>query len=190
MVDRTFEFTPVEPLDGIAELPRSDQIELSVVNGLTFAQVFAKSGQRDELCQRLGIKAQPGRATVLPEFTALPLSPGQWMLVSADEAIKDSFAGSIADRIEGFGYVSPQSDSRVCIRLSGPRARTVMAKGCRLDLHPRVAHTGFCAQTVMAQVGVMLHQIDDIPTYDILVYAGFARSFRDWIVDAAAEFAV
>ena len=33
-------------------------------------------------------------------------------------------------------------------------------------------------------------QLDDAPTYDLLVYSGFARSFWDWITEAAAEFSV
>ena len=190
MVDHDPEFKPVTPLAGTAELPGSDQIELSVVSGVTCAQIFAKSGKLAELCRRLAIGDQPGCAMVLPDFTALPLSPGQWMLVSTEEAQKDSFAGSIADQIEGIGHVSNQSDSRVCFRLSGPAARAAMAKGCRLDLHPKVVRTGFCAQTVMAQIGVILHQVDDTPTYHMLVYSGFARDFRDWIEAAALEFTV
>ena len=190
MVDHASELKPVSPLDGAAELPRSSQIDLSVVAGVTCAQLFAKSGKQAELCRRLRIGDQPGRATVLPDFTALPLSPGQWMLVSTEETQKDSFAGSIADRIEGIGHVSNQSDSRVCFRLSGPAARTVMAKGCRLDLHPKMVAAGFCAQTVMAQIGVILHQVDDTPTYHMLVYSGFALDFRDWIEGAVSEFTV
>ena len=94
MVDHAPQFKPVLPLDGAAELPRSSQIDLSVVVGVTCAQLFAKSGKKAELCRRLGIGDQPGRATVLPDFTALPLSPGQWMLVSTEEAQKDSFGNS------------------------------------------------------------------------------------------------
>ena len=66
--------------------------------------------------------------------------------------------------------------------------RDVMAKGCRLELHPRAAGAGFCAQTPMAQVGVLLHQVDDAPVYDLLVYSGFARAFWHWLSGAAAEF--
>jgi sarcosine oxidase gamma subunit len=51
-----------------------------------------------------------------------------------------------------------------------------------------VVAAGFCAQTVMAQIGFILHQVDDTPTYHMLVYSGFALDFRDWIEAAASEF--
>lgn len=190
MVDSSSAFNAVYPLDGAAQPVSSDQVELSIVPGLSLVQLFARNGQASKVCDRLDIGDIPGKVTVHDVFTALPVSPGQWMLVS-DESVHDGgLAAYVSGRIENNGYVSEQSDSRVCIRLRGAMARRVMAKGCRLDLHPNLAGPGFCAQTTMAQVGVILHQVDQIPTYDLLVYSGFARSFWDWIRDAAAEFAV
>ena len=185
----TASFKPVFPLDGVPALPSSDRVELSVVAGLQFVQLFARRGKASKVCKRLDIGRRPGRATVHSEFTALPVSPEQWLLVSEESGYPGELAAHVAGRIEHRGYVSEQSDSRVCIRLRGSMARNVMAKGCRLDLHPLCAGTGFCAQTVMAQVGVMIHQVDEVPTYDLFVYSGFARSFWDWIREAAAEFA-
>ena len=190
MVDSSPDFGAVFPLDGVAELPPSDRIELSIVPGLAVVQLFARNGKNPKVCKRLAIGGEPGRATIHDEFTALPLSPGQWLLLSDESAHDGGLAAYIAGRIETRGYVSEQSDSRVCIRLSGAMARRVMAKGCRLDLHPGIVGPGFCAQTVMAQVGVVLYQVDELPTYDLLVYSGFARSFWDWIRDAAVEFSV
>jgi heterotetrameric sarcosine oxidase gamma subunit len=189
MADSSSTFGAVFPLDGVAQPKSSEQIELSVVPGLTFVQLFARNGKASKVRKRLDIGGKPGRATVQQEFTALPLSPGQWMLVSGESTHEGGLAAYIAGRVEDRGDVSEQGDSRVCVRLRGPKARRVMAKGCRLDLHPDAFKTGFCAQTVMAQVGVILHQVDETPTYDLLVYSGFARSFWQWIAEAAAEFA-
>lgn len=182
-------FTPVFPLDGVPEPPPSERVELSVVAGLQFVQLFAAGGKASKVCKRLEIGRRPGRATAQQAFTALPLSPGQWLLVADESIHPEGLAAHVAGRIEHRGHVSEQSDSRVCIRLRGTAARRIMAKGCRLDLHPRSAGEGFCAQTVMAQVGVVVYQSDEVPTYDLLVYSGFARSFWDWISEAAAEFA-
>lgn len=191
MADSGAVFTAVTPLEGVDSLNKADSVALSVVPGVACAQLFAKQGKRSELCQRLGIGDQPGQATTLERFTALPLSPGQWMLMTTPgSGDGSSLLTIVSDQIAGVGYLSEQSDARVCVRLTGPRARDVMAKGCRLDLHPRATAPGFCAQTVMAQVGVILHQVDDAPTYDMLVYSGFARSFWEWIADAAGEYLV
>ena len=81
-----------------------------------------------------------------------------------------------------------QSHGRAVLRLAGARARDVLAKGCRLDLHPRVFVPGMCAQTVIAQIGVLLHQRDEIPTYDLYVLAGYALDFLEWLTSSAAEF--
>ena len=191
MVDSGTIFTAVIPLEGIPDLNKADSVALSIVPGLAYAQLFAKQGKESELCERLDIDEQPGRSTVLERYTALPLSPGQWMLMTTPGCGDDSsLVTALSDRVAGIGYLSEQRDARVCVRLSGFRARNVMAKGCRLDLHPRVATPGFCAQTMMAQVGVILHHVDDIPTYDMLVFSGFARSFWEWIAEAAGEYLV
>ena len=123
---------------------------------------------------------------MISQFTALPLSPGQWLAVFHDKngLDMDSLVSELAD----IGYASQQSDSRVCIRVSGANARDLMTRGCRLDLHPDATGEGFCAQSQMAQIGVLLHQISDEPTYDLYVYSGFARSFWHWLTETAEQF--
>ena len=61
-------------------------------------------------------------------------------------------------------------------------------RGCRLDLHPRVAGPGFCAQTPIAHIGCLLHQVDAVPTFDLVVYAGYAEAFWGWLTQTAAAF--
>ncbi len=151
-------------------------------------QVFAKNGKVKTVERALKIKETPGRSTVNKDYTALPLSPGQWILISAKQ--DNDFAKKIGKKLGNSGYVSEQSDSRVILRVSGKNARDVMQKGCRLDLHPLVAGAGFCGQTQMAQVGVVIHQTDNKPTYDLMVFSGFAQDFADWLLHSAAEFGV
>lgn len=150
------------------------------------AQLFASAGKQTALVKQLKTNATPGKASETVDFTALPLAPGQWMLIAKKDDPK--FITGLAMRIAGLGYVSEQSDSRICIRVSGPKARELMSRGCRLDLHPDGTGKGFCAQTPMAQIGVLLHQIDDAPVYDLYVYSGFARSFWHWLTETAKQF--
>ena len=81
-----------------------------------------------------------------------------------------------------------QSHGRAVLRLAGARARDVLAKGCRLDLHPRAFRPGMCAQTAIAQIGVLLHQVDERPTYDLYVAGGYAVDLLEWLTASAAEF--
>ena len=155
--------------------------------GLALGQLFARTGKEEALARLLHLPLAPGCSATSEEHLALPLAPRQWMLLSEGGA-DGAFCRSITERIGDLGHVSEQSHSRVVLRVSGERARDLLCKGCRLDLHPRVMQPGACATTVMTQVGVLLHQVDDIPSYDLLIYAGFACSFWEWLQESAAEF--
>ena len=69
----------------------------------------------------------------------------------------------------------------------GPKARDALAKGVPIDLHPRVFRPGDAAVT-SAHIGVHLWQVDDAPTYELIVPRSFAVAFREWFDEAAAEF--
>lgn len=153
---------------------------------VALGQLFARRGQEGALAEKLRLPLAPGCSAVCEEYVALPLAPGQWMLLAEnDEA---GFCRRMAERIGDLGHISEQSDSRVAFRVSGGKAREMLAKGCALDTHPRVMKPWACAVTIMADVGVLLHQVDDAPSYDLLVYAGYAACFREWLEEAAAEF--
>lgn len=193
MTDRNLDFGAVAPLGNFAPFTQGAGdgagVNLSVQPAKAMVQLFARNGKADDVAKKLKLDALPGQATNCKDFVAFPLSPGQWMLVSnADDLGK--FAPVIEKKLSGIGYVSEQSDARICIRVSGPKARDLMSRGCRLDLHESVVSKGFCAQTQMAQVGVMIHQVDDAPVYDLYVYAGFARSFWHWLTETSAQFGV
>jgi len=147
-------------------------------------QVFARKLRMQGVAAVL-LGAEPGKATVTERWTALPLAPGQWML-SAAAGGDGNFLQALAAELGDTVYLSEQSHGRVIIRVSGLQARELMQKGCRLDLHPTVVSAGFCAQTSIAQTGVLIHQVDDAPTYDLHIYSGFAQSFWHWLTGAAA----
>ena len=82
------------------------------------------------------------------------------------------------------------SDARAVIRLSGPAARAVLAKGCSLDFHPRVFVPGQCGQSLLARAGVLVHQVTIDPVYEIYVARSFAHYLWTWLEDAAAEYSL
>jgi len=71
--------------------------------------------------------------------------------------------------------VTDVSESRTTIAIGGPRARDLLAKGTSIDLHPRVFGPGACAQTGFAGANIILRQIDDAPTFELLVLDSFAE---------------
>jgi sarcosine oxidase subunit gamma len=168
--------------------PRDEpDVLIAVRPGLSLVQVIARRGQEQAVAERLGLDPTPGLGSQTPAGTALWLAPGTWMVVAED--LEDgALYENLRERLRDFAAVMDQSHGRAALRLAGPRARDVLAKGCRLDLHPRVFTPGMCAQTVIAQIGVLLHQRDGVPTYDLYVPAGYAGDFLEWLVSSATEF--
>jgi sarcosine oxidase subunit gamma len=90
--------------------------------------------------------------------------------------------------LAGLASIADQSDGRVVLRLSGDRARDVLAKGIPVDLHPRGFRTGDVASTVVAHIGVQIQQLDDRPTFQLIALRSFAGSLWSWLAKSAAEF--
>ena len=81
------------------------------------------------------------------------------------------------------------SGQRTTLRLSGSHARDVLAKGCALDLHPKVFGVGSAAQTMLGQAGIVLLALDDgACDFLVLVRSSFARYVVAWLLDAMAEY--
>jgi sarcosine oxidase subunit gamma len=97
-------------------------------------------------------------------------------------------AGAARGRLDGLASLSDQSDARAVLRLSGPKLRETLAKGCAVDLHARAFRPGDTAITAIAHIGVQLWQVDEGPTFDILVARSMAGSFWRWFSASAAEF--
>jgi methylglutamate dehydrogenase subunit D len=155
--------------------------------GLLLVQVIARRGGEQAVAERLGLDPAPGRASMTEAGAALWLAPGAWMVVAQGRE-DGTLYGSLLDALEGLAAVVDQSHGRAVLRLSGARARDVLAKGCRLDLHPRAFAPGMCAQSAIAQIGALLHQVDEVPTYDLYFFAGYALDFLEWLTTSAAEF--
>ena len=84
--------------------------------------------------------------------------------------------------------ITDQSDGRTILRLRGPKARAVLAKGMAIDLHPRAFKPGDVALTMAAHIGVQLWQVDGTPTYEIAVARSLAKSLWAWLSASASEF--
>ena len=192
MADQLKIISPLTRLN-FSNTARSDTHGVHVIDrrGLALAQLFARPGKEESLVRRLNLPTQPGHSHTHSgspaNHLALPLAPKQWMLI-AEGGSDGSFSRNVREYIGEFGYVSEQSHARVILRVCGTHARELLSKGCRLDLHPRVMGAGACASTTIAHVGILLHQVDETPTYDLLVYSGFARYFWEWMKESAAEF--
>ena len=120
--------------------------------------------------------------------TAVWLGPDEWLIVTQSGEETD-----LIDRLRRaltgiHSSVTDITGGQTVLRLSGPKVHDLLAKGCTLDLHARSFGPGQCAQTNIAHAAVTLLQIDDSPTYDVVVRRSFARYLALWIEDAASEY--
>ncbi|WP_187830096.1 sarcosine oxidase subunit gamma [Siccirubricoccus phaeus] len=119
---------------------------------------------------------RPGRAAAMGGMTALRVQPDGWMVMAAPEV-------PLLDRLRGLAgsaALVEQSDGRAVFRVSGDGARDMLARACRLDLHPRVFAVGSCASTLIAQVNVLLYQPSD-SVFELLVSSTLAQHLEEWL---------
>ena len=120
-------------------------------------------------------------------LTVLWLGPDEWLIITppnGESAIVESLEAALGDM---FSSVTDTTGGQTVIRLSGPSARDLLAKGCPLDLHPRVFGPGRCAQTLVAKAMATIIHVDDAPTFDLVIRRSFADYLRAWLQDAAME---
>ena len=126
----------------------------------------------------------PGHATVGASATLLWIAPDTWLAVAPPEP-PGALAARLAAALGPAAAVIDQSCGLAVLRLDGPRAREVLARGCRIDLHPRAFGPGRVARTIVAQIPTILHQLDDAPSFELLVPSTLARSFGEFLEAAA-----
>ena len=123
-----------------------------------------------------------------PEVTALWLGPDEWLVLTPpgqQHRITGALRGALGNL---FAAVTDVSAAQTIINIRGPRTRDVLGKGCTLDFHPSVFGPGQCAQTNIAKATAVIRQLDDSPSYDIVVRRSLADYFARWLTDAAREY--
>jgi sarcosine oxidase subunit gamma len=118
---------------------------------------------------------------------AVCVAPGQWLVVRTDgddAALERELSSGLGETASIFD----QTNGRAMFRMSGPRAREALSKGVVLDLHPSVFGPGSAASTSIAYIAVTFWQIDNLPTYELVVFRSFAESLWHWLINAGAEF--
>lgn len=153
------------------------------------------TGFADAVQQSTGLTL-PTVANTLSEHddhTLCWLGPDEWLLMvpsGVQEALASRLQTALQAQEPALHYAVTDTSSGLCtISISGQHARAVLAKGCPLDLHPRVFAVGQCAQTILAKAAVLLFpRADD--SLHIIVRRSFADYLWRWLVDAAEEYGI
>lgn len=117
------------------------------------------------------------------EGAILAIAPGRLLVESRDPRLAERLAEQIGPAL---GAVTDLSHARVAIRIAGPKASWVLAKGVAIDLHPATFPPMKVAQAAIHEIGVIVRRLGP-ESFDLYVYRGFALSFWDWLTEAAAE---
>ena len=153
--------------------------------------------------QALGapLPLEPNRVESSERIAVLWLGPNEWLAVTHDD--EPTAEGRLAERLrealaDFHAAVTEVGESLACIRIAGPRAADVIAKGCPLDLHPGVFAAGQCAQSHIAKAAVTLHAVTlhnvseagaaAGPSYDLYTRRSFSDYLWRWLSDAAREY--
>lgn len=138
------------------------------------------------------LPTQPNTVALGDDLALLWLGPDEWLAVrhAAAPGAEAELAAKLRGSLDGVrAAVTEVGESLCCIAVAGPRARDLIAKGCPLDLHPRVfGGTGHCAQSHLAKAAITLHQTDDGPAFDLYTRRSFADYLWRWLEDAAREY--
>ena len=113
------------------------------------------------------------------------LGPDQWLLHCPLEKAS-AFAERLEEELTSAQHaVTGVSDETTSLRLGGPACLDVMYQGCPIDLHPSVFPVGSCAQTMYAKAPILLHAVDEAPTFDLHVRRSIADYLWRYLVEAA-----
>jgi heterotetrameric sarcosine oxidase gamma subunit len=152
-------------------------VNLSVIHPLSIVMVIARQGKA---------KALKDVLSTLKKGDVLWAGPDQFY-VQAQGLPDGALYADLKNRLAGLALASDQSHGRVVIRISGLKARAVLAKGTPVDLHPQEFSVGKSALTQMAQVSVHFTRTGT-DEFTLSVFRGFSESFWEWLTSQAAEF--
>jgi sarcosine oxidase subunit gamma len=142
------------------------------------------------------LPTEPGRSSTGTTATTLWLGPDEWLITCPPDGVASLVAELERAASGHHASIVDVSDARSVIRISGPKARDLLAKGCSLDLHARVFPVGAVAQCLITKADVVLHHIAETTGEDGVDGSVFnvhvARSMTEylwlWLTDAAADY--
>jgi len=166
---------------GIIERPFLD---LAVLRGNARSPDFAKALERT-----LGTAPPLAPNTVAHGHRHLLvwMGPDEWWLQSLAPA-RPELEQTLRPVLQGLSAcVVDVSSGYTVLELSGEHARDVLAKGCPLDLHPRVFGPGQCAQSHYFKAGVMVRALDE-GGVEVVVRRSFADYVGRMLLEAGREY--
>jgi len=144
----------------VLTLAEGGALRLSLLGGLSLAQIIARRGQAGTVASLLGmtLPERPNTAGRIEGRRIFCLRPNDWLLVQDDAAgRRGTLALELGRRLAGVAAVIDQSHGRVAVQFAGQGARALLQKGLDLDMHDFVFPPGAMAQAGLFGIAVLLH---------------------------------
>ena len=166
-------------------------LELSERHGLAVLQVSAFASTSIDaqtlLTAALDLPAPAGnRFSGAADRSLRCVAPGVWLIVGPSHGLPT--AASLRAQLGAFATVVDLSHARCALQLRGAAASRTLAKFCGLDLDLSAFPTGSATNTRFGHIGMHLARTDDLPTFELLVFRGYAEFVFEALCDGAAEF--
>ena len=119
------------------------------------------------------------------DYDVLWLGPDEWLVRSAVPVQTGVLEAKLAEAVQGsYAAAVDVGSGYAVVEISGNCTRDVLARGCPLDLHPRIFKPGQCAQSHYFKASIVLIPTGD-DAYEIVVRRSFADYFIRIMLDAA-----
>ena len=166
-------------------MPDHPGLELRQIHDRTMVQLRVRPRDAEFAGTALGL---PGRALECREGdpAAAWLGPDQWLLISDSTTPAEIGAHvkqALADKVHA---ATDMSSAYACYALRGPAARTVLAMGCGIDMHPGAFAAGQCVRTRFADVPLLIVATEE-HGFDLYIDRSLARYLNGWIEVASEE---
>ncbi|MCM3804450.1 sarcosine oxidase subunit gamma [Streptomyces sp. DR7-3] len=190
-VETPARFSPLSQWrDSFAQLPTGVRVrELPCLTQLTLrAEPGSTAARSIEASLDITLPG-PLRAEVSEDVEVLWMGPDEWLLVAPEDSRHDLLARLRSAIGDEFATVTDVSAQRTTLALSGHLVREVLARGCAIDLDPRVTPVGSCLTTLLAQAPITLVvRGEGASSVWLLVRASFASYLATWLLDACTEY--
>lgn len=114
------------------------------------------------------------------------LGPNEWLVVTDFDL--DSILQKISKKIDL--YATNQTGGLTQLILRGNCVRSLLARGCTLDVSEGNFLIGQCAQTGLSKAGILLALTDSSPSFNLIVRRSFAEYVGLWLEQSGSEFGI
>lgn len=169
----------------MAPLVLSERRPLALLQVSAFAPDVAEAGAA--LSAMLGLPLPASHRLSGDSRSSLrAVGPGVWLVVGQVDALPQ--AAALRATLAAHASVVDLSHARCALQLRGAAAARTLNKHCGLDLDASVFPSGSATNTRLGHIGMHLARIDDLPTFELLVFRGYAEFAFDALCESAAEF--